>query len=110
MSSIDRRRFLQTAAAMGLITLPPAGRTLGYAGTNKRLVKTNGVSVIPTLQTVENYSVQAVPLDQVTITDSFWRPRMEANRNVSLDFCLVRLSVRVWYWECRVRRLSSIWS
>jgi DUF1680 family protein len=90
MSSIDRRRFLQAAAAMGLITLPIAGRTIGYAGTNKRLLNSNGVSVIPTLQAVENYNVQAVPLNQVTITDSFWRPRMEANRNVSLDYCLVR--------------------
>jgi DUF1680 family protein len=34
-----------------------------------------------------DYEVQAVPLEQVNVTDEFWSPRMAANRNVSLDYC-----------------------
>ena len=76
MSFIDRRRFLKTSAAAGLASLTASRGSYIDA---------------PSLASVPwprgDYYVQAVPLKSVNITDRFWRPRMEANRDVSLGYC-----------------------
>ncbi|HEX3877243.1 MAG TPA: beta-L-arabinofuranosidase domain-containing protein [Bryobacteraceae bacterium] len=38
-----------------------------------------------------DYPAKPIPLTQVDIHDEFWRPRMEANRQVSIWHCLERL-------------------
>ena len=35
-----------------------------------------------------DYTVEAVPLTQVDITDDFWAPKQEVNRTVSLQYCV----------------------
>src|SRR5476651_1635948 len=35
-----------------------------------------------------DYPIHAVPLADVTVTDRFWRPRMETNRTVSIPHIL----------------------
>ncbi|MEX2282591.1 MAG: beta-L-arabinofuranosidase domain-containing protein [Gemmatimonadota bacterium] len=74
MDSVDRRSFLKAGAA-GLAALPAARAVLG-------------VSLLDELPGA--YGLQAVPFTSVDITDAFWRPRMEANRAVSLQHCFDR--------------------
>lgn len=38
-----------------------------------------------------DYPIAAVPLTQVDVTDAFWAPRMEVNRNVSIWHCFDRM-------------------
>ena len=88
MSRLDRRRFLKTSVSAGVSALAGA-----HGAWSARL----GGSVLKGFDLLENppwpegdYEVRAVPLESVRITDSFWRPRMEANRDVSLGHCFDR--------------------
>lgn len=45
----------------------------------------------PEADTRHDYPVTPVPLTQVDITDNFWAPRMEVNRNVSIWHCFDRM-------------------
>lgn len=85
MSSVDRRRFLKAGAAAGLAALT---RSEGVAG------RTPGNRLSGLLESFVNppwpegdYDLRSVPLESVRITDAFWRPRMEANRTVSVGYC-----------------------
>ncbi len=90
MGSIDRRRFLRTSAAFGLVSLPVArGHEAVAAAYDDLLQLLQGTPTDPT-SGASDYPLQAVGLERVTITDEFWRPRMEANQNVSLDYCFLR--------------------
>lgn len=89
MGAIDRRRFLKMAAAAGLIPLPSGLESLGgAAGPGARILATLGAAPLP--PSPGDYPLRAVHLDRVDITDGFWRPRMEANRSVSLRYCFDR--------------------
>ena len=48
-------------------------------------------SLAPESQTSSDYPIAPVPLTQVDLTDSFWAPRMEVNRNVSIWHCFDRM-------------------
>ena len=87
MSPIDRRRFLRTSAAAGLASLVGTQPGFGLAGQGDVLtvLENSGLSLPPWPK--GDFSVRAVPLGQVNVTDAFWRPRMEANRDVSLRYC-----------------------
>ncbi|MEX1184706.1 MAG: beta-L-arabinofuranosidase domain-containing protein [Gemmatimonadota bacterium] len=78
---MDRRSFLRTTAAAGF-ALPIASDAFG--------MDILGVRARIDAGAAGDYAVRAVPLSKVRITDGFWRPRMDANRNVSLDHCLAR--------------------
>ena len=41
-----------------------------------------------------DYTVQAVPLTQVDITDEFWAPKQEVNRTVSIQHCILKSEER----------------
>ena len=81
MSRFDRRQFLKAAAAGMTLPLARDAHALDLLGVRSHL------NTLP----AADYAVRAVPLAKVRITDTFWRPRMEANRNVSLDHCWTRL-------------------
>lgn len=73
-----------------LASLPAArqGFALPLGDELLRVLETYPAGVVVPAHDV--YPVQAVPLARVNVTDGFWRPRMEANRSVSLDHCLQR--------------------
>lgn len=88
MCAIDRRTFLRTTAAAGL-ALPAhaAGASLGLEAL---LGEDDGFAGVFRPPAAADYGLRAVPLEHVDITDTFWRPRMDANRRVSLDHCFQR--------------------
>ena len=90
MDALDRRSFLRAAALAGLFPLPatldalkdpasPLARSLAKMGDS------------PLSPFADDYPLRPVRCDQVEITDGFWRPRMEVNRSVSLDYCFDRI-------------------
>ncbi|HUF71042.1 MAG TPA: beta-L-arabinofuranosidase domain-containing protein [Longimicrobiales bacterium] len=83
MDPIDRRTFLTTAAAAGLAARHGAASAAG-------LDFGRALAALHDVPAFADYPVRAVRHDRVRITDAFWRPRIEANRNVSLDHCLTR--------------------
>jgi hypothetical protein len=86
MNPMDRRRFLRTSAAAGLVSLPSfhEGEAQEFLDALATLAHDH-----PTAVPVD-YPVRPVPPESVDITDTFWRPRMQANRNVSLGHCFER--------------------
>ncbi len=42
----------------------------------------------------KDYSVEAVPLSNVDITDEFWAPKQEVNRTVSIQHCILKSEER----------------
>jgi uncharacterized protein len=48
-------------------------------------------SLTGAVEPAADYPAKAVPLTQVDITDQFWAPRMEVNRNVSIWHCFDRM-------------------
>ena len=86
---MDRRLFLRAAAGAGVLPLPAALQRL--AGTAEgRTGPLAGLDASPLSPVAEDYALRVVRSAQVTITDDFWRPRMEANRAVSLPYCFER--------------------
>ena len=47
-----------------------------------------GVLLLQGAQTARDYPITAVPLTDVTITDEFWKPRIERNRTVTIPHIL----------------------
>ncbi len=89
MCSIDRRDFLRAAAGAGLVPLPSVlERLVGAPGGEAILLA--GFDASPLPATADDYPLRAVRFDRVDIQDEFWRPRMDANRNVSLRYCFDR--------------------
>lgn len=84
---LDRRSFLTAAAAAGLVPLR-AGLAGGDVDLATTLVGLLDPSPIP--PRAADYPLRPVRLDRVHIGDAFWRPRMEANRTVSLQHCFDR--------------------
>jgi len=89
MGSIDRRSFLRAAAAAGLLPLPAGLEGLADAARGDHVLSSL-LDAAP-LPAPSDYPLRPVPLDRVDITDGFWRPRMDANRNVSLRHCFDRM-------------------
>ena len=88
MGTLHRRKFLKAGAAAGLAALTDPGRCLGLDPGTGRFT---AVDALPTPPWPEgDYAVQPVPLEAVRITDAFWRPRLEANRAVSIGYCFDR--------------------
>ncbi len=93
MSSIDRRKFLRAAALGGLASLSTrkGASALTFAEALRRGdVEAPGAGPAarePSPLGTGDFPLRAVPLERVRITDAFWRPRMEVNRNVSLRYC-----------------------
>lgn len=86
MGPMDRRDFLEVAALAGLAPLSPAlERLLETAGGLPA-----GFDPSPLPHQAADYPLQAVRHDRVDIRDAFWRPRMDANRQVSLRHCFDR--------------------
>ena len=89
MCSIDRRDFLRAAAGAGLIPLPSVLEHLaGAPGADPGLLA--GFDAPPLPPSDDDYPLRAVRFDRVDIHDEFWRPRMDANRDVSLRYCFDR--------------------
>jgi DUF1680 family protein len=95
MSPIDRRRFVRDAAA-ALAALPAAHAGLGLPLSpltphfEKLLRAFHAYPSRAATQSAGIYPIQPVPFEQVAITDAFWRPRMDANRAVSIHHCFER--------------------
>lgn len=90
MSTIDRRRFLRSTAAAGVASLSAARAALAIAPEDYLLGVFGATPPIPPHRPIDDYAVQPIPLERVDITDGFWSPRIEANRNVSLHHCFTR--------------------
>ncbi|MCY4398288.1 MAG: glycoside hydrolase family 127 protein [Gemmatimonadetes bacterium] len=89
MCSIDRRDFLRAATGAGLIPLPSVlERLAGTSGSTPGVP--TGFDAPPLPPSDDDYPLQAVRFDRVNIQDTFWRPRMDANRDVSLRYCFDR--------------------
>lgn len=86
MRSIDRRSFLRAAAGVGFVPLPAALEDLVDPAHGERILS-DLLDPAPLPDTALDYPLRPVTLDRVDITDAFWRPRMEANRRVSLRYC-----------------------
>ena len=89
MDAIDRRGFLRAAAAAGLIPLPSVlGGLEKLDGPMARVLAELGDSPLP--PSPGDYPLRPVRFDRVDIRDTFWRPLMEVNRDVSLGYCFER--------------------
>lgn len=86
---MDRRLFLQAAAGASLVPFPAALERLGQ-DPDGRACLLAGLDASPLPPVADDYPLRAVRSAQVTITDEFWRPRMDANRAVSLPYCFER--------------------
>ena len=89
MCSIDRRDFLRAAAGAGLVPLPSVLERLAGAPGGEAILLA-GFDASPLPATADDYPLRAVRFDRVDIQDEFWRPRMDANRDVSLSYCFDR--------------------
>ncbi|MCJ7630227.1 MAG: glycoside hydrolase family 127 protein, partial [Longimicrobiales bacterium] len=90
MSPMDRRRFLRAATAAGLAAFPgPLGAAVPWV-TSSRSGPDGDSLRASGLWRRGDYPLRPVPLEDVRITDGFWRPRMEVNREVSLGYCFER--------------------
>ncbi|MXX35779.1 MAG: glycoside hydrolase family 127 protein [Gemmatimonadetes bacterium] len=87
--AIDRRLFLTTAAGASLLPFPAALQRLA-ADPSGRAGLFDGLDASPLSPVAADYPLRPVRSAQVTITDEFWRPRMDANRAVSLPYCFDR--------------------
>ena len=87
--TIDRRLFLQTAAGASILPFPTALQRLA-GDPDGRAGLLDGLDASPLSPVADDYPLHAVRSAQVTITDEFWRPRMDANRAVSLPYCFDR--------------------
>ncbi len=86
---MDRRDFLRAAAGAGLMPLPAAIERFGGAtGVEPCSSGEFDPSLLP--PPVADYPLRPVRFDRVDIRDEFWRPRMDANREVSLHYCFER--------------------
>jgi DUF1680 family protein len=83
MKPMDRRTFIRTTAAAGLASA-------GGATSAASLDLASALASIRAVPRFADYPVRPVTYDRVRITDPFWLPRIEANRNVSLDHCFTR--------------------
>ena len=82
---MDRRDFLRAAAGAGLMPLPAAIERFGGAtGVEPCSSGEFDPSLLP--PPVADYPLRPVRFDRVDIRDEFWRPRMDANREVSLHY------------------------
>ena len=88
-NTVDRRRFLRAAAAAGLLPLPTTLRQLA-GDSDGRADPLAGLDASPLSPVAADYPLRPVRSAQVRITDEFWRPRMDANRAVSLPYCFER--------------------
>ena len=89
MCLIDRRDFLRAAAGAGLVPLPSVlERLAGAPGADPGLLADFDAPPLPPSD--DDYPLRAVRFDRVDIQDEFWRPRMDANRDVSLRYCFDR--------------------
>lgn len=87
--SIDRRLFLKAAGGASLLPFPAAlKRVADTAGPGGPLFE--GLDASPLSPVADDYPLRAVRSNRVEITDDFWRPRMDANRAVSLPYCFER--------------------
>lgn len=87
--AIDRRLFLQTAAGASILPFPNALQRLA-GDPDGRAGLLDGLDASPLSPVADDYPLQVVRSAQVQITDEFWRPRMDANRAVSLPYCFDR--------------------
>lgn len=89
MGSLGRRTFLKLAAAAGLTSPSLLLEDLADpARPRGRLLALLGNAPLPPAPS--DYPLRPVRFRDVRVTDSFWRPRMEANREVALRYCFDR--------------------
>jgi len=90
-AKLSRRRFLKTA--------PPAAGMLAYAGQapanpapqTKR--KSSGVTLSGTAYTpVPDYPIQPKRYSEVTVKDTFWKPKITTNAEVTIPFEVQKLA------------------
>jgi len=87
MRSMDRRTFLKTGAAAGFSAV---GTGAPFAGEGDPWGTGDAFAGIREAPIPADYTVRPIPLEQVSISDAFWGPRIAANRHVSLDHCFQR--------------------
>src|SRR5919109_3210272 len=86
-NQIARRDFLKTASAAGVFAHAAImqGRALADAGRQPRRpgdVRISGTSYSP----VAGYPIQPKRFSEVVIHDSFWKPRIRTNAEVTIPF------------------------
>lgn len=85
---IARRQFLKTAsAAAGAIGLGAAKRA-----PSRQSVASSGVRIASVDYTPADYPITAQPYHAVTLTDGFWKPRVDTNARVTIPFEVAKLS------------------
>jgi len=91
MGSIDRRSFLRAAALGGLASLSGTKGASGQGVTPGRIEApvdaADGWHAAGGAVGPADYPLRSIPLEHVKITDAFWRPRMDVNREVALPYC-----------------------
>ncbi len=87
MGSIDRRSFLRAAALGGLASISGVRDLSGQTADGAVDAARAGAADSGRAGFPADYALEAVPLERVKITDAFWRPRMEVNREVALPYC-----------------------
>ena len=82
--SIRRRDFLKAApVAAGAAALAAAVRDAGAASeAQTRDVRIGAEPYTP----VRDYPIRAVPYSEVTLTDTFWKPKVDLNASVTIPF------------------------
>ena len=86
---MDRRLFLRAAAGAGLLPFPGVLQRLAE-NPDGRTDLLAGLDASPLSPVANDYPLRPVRSAHVKITDEFWRPRMDANRRVSLPYCFDR--------------------
>ena len=87
MSTMDRRDFLKATplAAAGAMTLAAAGTSRGRAAGDVRI---SSALYTP----LPDYPIHPQPYFTVTLTDTFWKPKVETNARVTIPFEVQKLA------------------
>ena len=87
MGNIARRDFLKSVpAAAGVAAY--VTRTQTSAAARPADIRISGTAYTP----VRDYPIQPKRYSEVTITDSFWKPKIATNAEVTIPFEVLKLS------------------
>jgi hypothetical protein len=79
-----RRGFLKLAATTGLLASSPQSAAAQSTAAQPR--RASDVHISSTPYTPSDYPIHPRPYSEVTLTDSFWRPKVAANAEVTIPF------------------------
>jgi hypothetical protein len=91
MGRIDRRGFLKSAPAVGAATYAAATATRPAAqGAPARRTADVKIGATPYMP-VKDYPIQPVPYSDVTLTDTFWAPKIKTNAEITIPLEVQKL-------------------